>query len=234
MTFNVNDFSANMNKNGFGRSAHYQVRCYPPGYDSGAGTAINMPEVQAELSFRTDSVTLPGRGALTTEMHTYGPPQSMAYESQYPPVEMTVMLSPDNKEREYFQRWQDIAVGSVRNGAQNGRGQGSLLNSQNGLALHNFDIGYYIEYAGVVNILTYNVNGDNVYICRLYEAWPATISGINLNWGENDINKLLVGFRYRYYVEDIFDVDYSDAVSRQHIIDWDFGNLPEPPIPQLK
>lgn len=188
MVFNVNEATSFFDVRGFAKPAHYQVTVTGPGRIEADPDPIQMPEVEGELRFRTDSVTIPGRGALTTEMHTYGPPQTMAYESQYPPVETTVMLSPDMRERVFFERWQDVAIGFIRSTDEIRGG---------------FSIGYYADYIGTVTIDVFDpASAESIYRLTLREAWPATISGINMNWGDDaDVAKLLIGWRYRYYID---------------------------------
>lgn len=85
-------------------------------------------------------------------------------------------------------RWQDIIVGY-------GRG---VTNFRPGT----FDVGYYDDYKGTIDIFQYNIIGQQVYQCKLIDAWPVGISDLPADWSAENIHRLQVTFHYRLFQDE--------------------------------
>ena len=86
-----------------------------------------------------------------------------------------------------FQEWQDLAVSDYR---------------QENISTEMFDIGYYDDYVGSVEINQYDALGNKTWTTRLVEAFPSIIGDVALDWNNGtEILVLPVSFSFRYYTD---------------------------------
>lgn len=220
--FNVSDFVSNLNKTGLANPAYFMVMITPPLALAG------YRDIAAPMQYRIESASLPTRTVLTHDQRYYGPVRRIPYGFIPQDMVASVILSEDMREREFFNTWQDLAVGVSRKYKS-----GSFL----------FDSGYYDTatagaevtiYAfatspifqgsrattlfdsitGLASRINYSINDlyalefskervvDYVYEISLQEPYPLNVNEVQLNWaGGNDYGKLMVQFMYRYAVE---------------------------------
>lgn len=105
--FSVDGFASSINKTGIMRPTHFIVVVTLP-------SGITPKYDNSQFAFRIESVSLPTRSILTSDLDYYGPVRRIPYRYNMLPVTMTVILSEDAREREIFQKWQDLLVGSSR------------------------------------------------------------------------------------------------------------------------
>lgn len=155
---------------------------------NGVSTAASSGSSNVSLDFRGEATELPGREISFTDNFIYGMPNKIAtMTGLFTQVNMSVILSDDYREKLFFEQWQDLALGSYRNG-----------NITDG----SFDVGYYSDYVGTVNINCYNEIGIQTYGTVLVDAFPMIIGSTTLSWERgNEIAKLQVGFGFRYYTD---------------------------------
>ena len=56
-------------------------------------------------------------------------------------------------------------------------------------------------YKTIVNVIQYNKIGDPIKSYDLYGAWPMSVSGIDLNWNDqNTIEEFSVTWSYDYWL----------------------------------
>lgn len=189
MPFNVSEFAANIGSSGLAKTSTFTLSVF------GSILGIGMSEVQNAMQYRCDTVSFPGRLVNTSDHFTYGPTQKIGYGQSFDTVEATIMLSENFREKLFFERWQDSVVGFAR----------GTMTKEPGL----FDIGYYDDYVGTVEILQYDALGDLIYKARLLEAWPVQIADMPVNWADDDIQRVTVSFAFRYFVD---DEDFKEAV----------------------
>ena len=173
MPFNVQDFTATLNKSGVAHASHFEVQITGP---VSTGTEQNM-------MLRCDTVDIPGRSIATTEYRIYGPLRKIPYGAIYTDVACQFLLSEDLQEKSYFEQWQDKIVN-----------HGAFGSSR---ASHN--IGYYNDYVGNVTIRQFSNGGDLMSVHTLQEAYPVNVSPVQMSWGSNEFAKLAVAFAYRDY-----------------------------------
>ena len=143
MPFNINDFSSELNKHGVARASDFAVIITPP-----AG-AIYGPEKWMDL--RIESVNLPSRSLMTIEQRYHGPIRYIPYSVIFTPVTLTVLLSENMIERDFFMTWQDLAVsangdGDARRGITTSEGK--------------YDANFYEEAIGTLEIQQYANHAD--------------------------------------------------------------------------
>ena len=132
MPFGVNEFSAEIAKSGVARTSNFLVEIGAPG-----GLLIDTKS----MPLRIEQVSIPSRTLTTFAQNYYGPPREIPYRYTSAPVSLTILLSEDMREREFFMQWQDLFVGKRRN--------------EKSLPEGIYDCGYFKESVGSVTIKQY-------------------------------------------------------------------------------
>ena len=181
----------NASKDGYAKANRYEVVIgLPTGVAQGsqqeAGKSAMAGAVQGQLagetarriSFRCDSISIPGRN-LRTQMNSniYGPPHEIVQGITFAPVQATFYCGSDLAERYFFEEWQKITYNP-----------------------DTYNINYYKEYIGSVEIYQLNEQDERTYGCKLEECFPITIGGMPYSHASsNAIHKVSVEFAYRYW-----------------------------------
>lgn len=242
MPFGVNEFSAEIAKNGVARTSNFLVEIGAPG-----GLLIDTKS----MPLRIEQVSIPSRTLTTFAQNYYGPPREIPYRYTSAPVSLTILLSEDMREREFFMQWQDLFVGKRRN--------------EKSLPEGIYDCGYFKESVGSVTIKQYgespssqgrnrsssllgdikdaaeafgvntsailnplgfdifgtsgkdNLNLKNIYTIKLIEAYPITVNEIQMNWNDDAFAKLQVEMRYTYVTEDHPMSDIAGAIGKSFL-----------------
>ena len=180
MAFDVNQFTASLG-GGLSHSSDFEVI-----FTSPPALAFRTTTLRA-LRFRCDSVNLPSRAPLSSDVKYYGHQRKFIYGNQPTPVTMTFILSENLQERDFFLDWQDLAVGNIR---------------KTGQRLGGFNVGYYQDYVcNKIDILKYTRDGQNLHTVSLFDAFPTFIGDIGLSWSDDAVTKLNVTFDYHYFTE---------------------------------
>ena len=181
----------NASKDGYAKANRYEVVIGLPsgatqasvddaGMDATA-TAVQQllsGDTARRISFRCDTISIPGR-TLRTQMNgnIYGPPHEVVQGQTYEEVQATFYCGSDLAERYFFEQWQKISYNSKT-----------------------FDINYYKEYVGSVDIYQLDERDERRYGIRLEEAFPKSLGEIAYGHASsNQINKVTVGFSYRKF-----------------------------------
>ena len=181
----------NASKDGYAKANRYEVVIgLPTGVtqdsQQNAGKSAMAGAVQGQLagetarriSFRCDSISIPGRN-LRTQMNSniYGPPHEIVQGITFAPVQATFYCGSDLAERYFFEEWQKVSYNP-----------------------DTFNINYYKEYVGAVDIYQLNEQDERTYGVRLEEAFPKTVAEIAYGHANaNTINKVTVEFQYRKF-----------------------------------
>ena len=179
--------SHNASRDGYSKPNRYEVMIYLPAGVSGASvqdageSATNVKglknsEAARRVSFRCDSISIPGRNLRTqVNGNIYGPPHEVVQGITFGELQATFYLGNDLGERYFFEEWQKTTYNPTT-----------------------YNINYYKEYVGALEIYQLNEQDERTYGCRLVEVFPKTISQIDYGHGNNNaINKITVGFMYR-------------------------------------
>ena len=181
MKFGINDFISTLDQGRVTNYASYSVLINGP---QRLGGKID----EIDIMFRCDSVTEPGRNIITTtDAYSYGLPLSRASGSSFSEIDMTVLLSEDEREKLYFERWQDLMVGPYRTGV---------------MRQDMYDVGYFNDYVGNIQIFRSDAVGNVSYKATLRNAFPVVVGDISLDWDNNSIVKLPVRFWFQYYMDE--------------------------------
>jgi len=186
MTFNVNNLISSINKSGVAKASHFEVQI------TGAGDS----SLEESMMARIESVELPGRSLMTAEhkFTNYGPINKVPYGGQtYGDLSMSIILSEDMREKEYFEVWQDSIVNT---GAFE---TGGNRFSARGYSQSKYNTKYFDDYLGTVIIRQYGSAGDLRSIHTLNEAYPIVINPISMAWSQDEVARLSVSLAYRNY-----------------------------------
>ena len=181
----LNDILAGFRSNeGYAQPNRYEVLLLGPiGIGDGNWDNIhkNMPRSgeARNISLRCESVNLPGRTLATSpDSNIYGPVRDIVEGVTYAEdVTLTFQSSSGLDERKYFEQWQE-----------------NMFNPDT------WNLGYYNDYVGAVEIYLLDKQEQKRYGLKLWEAFPKTINATALNFGtNNEIIKVDIGFSFRYW-----------------------------------
>ena len=132
------------------------------------------------INIACHTCNVPGKTVLTTDKDM---PQagykSIAYQKTYEDVTMQFYLHSDMNELKVFQDWTDLMINPATN-----------------------QIGYYQNYTSDIRIINLDRQQKKTMTTTLYEAYPKTISALDMSYGSNDeIMSISVTFTYRYYTQ---------------------------------
>jgi hypothetical protein len=184
--FDVQKIISSINKTGVADSSHFEVWLFGPDTLG-----------ERDMQYRADTVELPGRSISTIDhkFTNYGPISKVAYQQSYSPASITFLLSEDLREKDYFETWQNAMIDT---GAYEAWGAQKRTKSK-------FNVKYFDEYNGRVEIRQFGADGGIRTIHVLQEAYPISISPTAMSWENSAPAKLSVSFtykNYRYITED--------------------------------
>ena len=181
----------NASRDGYAKANRYEVIILLPsgvtnGDFQGAGESAMSSNVLSKLSgetarrisFRCDSISIPAR-SLRTQVNgnIYGPTHQIVQGQVFAPVEASFYCGSDLAERYFFEEWQKITYNP-----------------------DTYNINYYKEYIGSIEIYQLNEKDERTYGCKLEECFPVTIGALPYSHGSNNqIQKVSVEFAYRYW-----------------------------------
>lgn len=177
-------------RDGYAKANRYEVLIFLPTGASGTSSqdagdaALNgnilklRGEVSRRISFRCDTISIPGRN-LRTQMNgnIYGPPHEMVQGQTFAPISASFYCGTDMAERYFFEEWQKVSYNP-----------------------DTYNVNYYKEYVGALEIYQLDEQDNRTYGIRLEEAFPKTIGEIAYGHASsNQINKVNIEFAYRHW-----------------------------------
>ena len=175
----INEFlSLFLNKDGFSKSARYEVVIgLPKAATLTAGELLNT-ETARKVSYHAETIAFPGRNLeIKEDLSTYGPTREIVSGSSYEDLSATFYVATDHREKKFFSEWQNSAHSN-----------------------EDFNARYYYDYVGSVDIYQLDEEDRRRLGIRLMEAFPKTIGAIDMGYANaNQINKMSVSFSYRYW-----------------------------------
>ena len=177
-------------KNGMSRPNRYEVTLFPPSGTRGSkGLGSNIfTKIMGDLlgdgtvratGLRCESISMPGRNMDSTpDSNIYGPEREIVTGYSFGDINAVFQCSSDMREKKYWETWQRLCY-----------------NPQT------FDIGYYHDYTGSVEIHTLDEQENRRYGVKLIEAYPKAIGPQSLSYGTNDSYQTVdITIAYRYWV----------------------------------
>ena len=171
---------------GYAQPNKYEVTISPPPL---AGTmGASWPESKLisrvrgdaqEIALRCESITLPGRNLSSTpDTNVHGPLREVVNNVNFADsIPMVFQASADLRERVFFEKWQYTAFNPKT-----------------------WNVGYYNDYIGTVDIYILDKNDQRKYGLRLHECFPKSIAPTELSYvSNNEIIKLSIDMNFRYW-----------------------------------
>ena len=175
---------------GMSRKNRYEVTLYPPtGARGSRGNTSNVfSKIMGDLlgdgtvratGLRCESISMPGRNMDSTpDTNIYGPEREIVTGYSFGDINAIFQCSSDMREKKYWETWQRLTYNPKT-----------------------FDIGYYNDYVGTVDIHTLDEQERRRYGVRFVEAWPKTIGAQSLGYADNNTYQTVdITIAYRYWV----------------------------------
>ena len=175
---------------GMSRKNRYEVTLYPPtGARGSRGNTTNVfSKIMGDLlgdgtvratGLRCESISMPGRNMDSTpDTNIYGPEREIVTGYSFGDINAIFQCSSDMREKKYWETWQRLTFNPKT-----------------------FDIGYYKDYVGTVDIHTLDEQEKRRYGVRLVEAWPKTIGPQQLAYNDNNTYQTVdITIAYRYWI----------------------------------
>jgi len=134
--FGIDKFAAEIGKYGFAKGQYFSVTLNCKHLEK-------FSDRERAFPLRIESVNMPGRNLFTIDQNYYGPMRTIPYRASYQPITLTIIMSEDMYERDFFLRWQDKIIGGRRNKETSRQDEG----------LH--DSYFYDSYVGTIEIKFY-------------------------------------------------------------------------------
>lgn len=166
------------------KSARFAVRITPSAQNPLLG--LGYSGILRDLVLLTEAASMPGRGFEAATVRYYGPSVDFPRNAAYEPINLTFLCRSESLERQMFDDWMEIA------------------NPTN-----NFDFAYAKQYRCTIEIFQlaeyYKAGTSNptapaaTYNWSLIDAWPILLNPQPVTWADTDVQRLTVGFAYRYW-----------------------------------
>jgi hypothetical protein len=173
---NIADFIGEIHKSsGMAKANRYSIEMALPQTIRSIGTYSEYDFQRMHLF--CDSASLPGLNINTTQIRTFGEVREMPYEFNYDPLQFSFYVDGDMIVKGIFDQWiKSIQQGNTRN------------------------FNYYKNYISPeMTIWVENMNDDAMYIVKMYEAYPKTVSAVQIGYDQKDIMKVTVSMMYKYW-----------------------------------
>lgn len=199
----LNEFISSV-RGGMAKTTHFEVRLtLPPKLTNNDTLKSNLPKI---ILF-CDQAQLPGISYGTAQVRSYGEFKEVPYEKLYEAVNLNFYVDVDMHVRTLFDTWVNLV--------QNPKTR---------------DFNWANEYTtDSINIIIYDSNEAQRYICTLHKAYPKAISAVQLDYSSKEIMKLQVAFSYQYATfqqmlvgPGVSGVD-NGVLPKQTIADFNYG-----------
>jgi len=150
-----------------------------------------------------DQVQLPGTNYSTTQNRVFGEFRETPYERLYEPISMSFYVDRAMAVKDLFDQW--------------------MVNIQDPeTRLFN----YYSNYITDITVFVEDLENGTRYKVTMFEGYPKSVGGIQLDTSSKDVMKMNVSFVYKYYVTE--RVQDGFELSDEHI-SQSYGVVPDTP-----
>ena len=165
---------------GLARSNKFLVSLTPP------SSALTGLMAQGKVSYDNsqlqkilllcDSAQLPGLTVNTTPIRSFGEVREIPYEQNYEPITLSFFVDSGMNVKKLFDNW--------------------LLATQiNDTRKFN----YYDSYTSPMTIYVQDMAEKSRYFVEMFEAYPKTVSAVQLDYANKDVMKIQVTMMYKYW-----------------------------------
>jgi len=184
MTFNISEFSAQINRKGLAKNNLFFVTITPPNMDVGVPAG--------DLSFLCRSVQIPGLNIDTTGIQNqgYGRPESRPTGMSFENLETEFMVDSDFGVSRFFHRWVQRVVNYDNSAGYNYEHQKMLP----------FETNFKHNYAGTIVVFVYSYGEDMKYRYEFQNAFPIQTGSVTHAWADQtEVLTMPISFAYDSY-----------------------------------
>jgi hypothetical protein len=152
-----------------------------------------------------DQAQLPDINISTAQIRTYGEVREVPYENLYGNVNFSFYCDSDYIVKDFFDWW---------------------IKSISDEVTRHFN--YYRDYtAPIINVITMNNDGREVYKATLFECYPKQMQAVSLDYASKDIVKVNVSMNYKYWRSERISNSTETSVNQDNnrFNNQDFSNL---------
>lgn len=197
-----------LRKNGIARPTYaFSQITLPRGIRNVLGEGVET--TNQLLTYRNDGFSIPGMSIATSDIrhYGYGPTIKRPYGVNYQDVTFNYILDASSNQHLLFYRWMDTIVN---------HGGKTINAGTNNANLRPYEVGFYNEYIGQIEIYFFDEtfdNAENQYNgaskATIMDAYPIFIGDIQYNWaGTDQLIRLPITFTYRRW-----DVERADFIT---------------------
>jgi len=195
--FNINEIRSTVTgQGGLLFSSHFFVVIRAPKWAL-SGSDSQTSDTKNVLPFLCSSAELPGISVTTSNNRRQGIGivEKRPTDISFNQINLSFMVDGRGLVFNFFQKWmQNI---NNLNTAM------SPNNSYNQLKINEF--GYPDDFETTVDLYHFNSAGDEILKYTLYNAFPASISNVAVDWDRTEILRLPVFLNYKYFTTEAFD-----------------------------
>lgn len=165
---------------GLARSNRFLVSLTPPsaaltGLQSQGRVSYDNSQLQ-KILLLCDSAQLPGLTINTTPIRSFGEVREIPYEQNYEPITLSFFVDAQMNVKKMFDDW--------------------LLSTQ---IKDTRKFNYYDSYTSPLKIYVQDFAEKNRYIVEMFEAYPKTVSAVQMDYSSKEVMKLQVTMMYKYW-----------------------------------
>lgn len=181
------------NHKDFSKSSKFEVNVY-----ANDNLLANFGDARG-LTFQCEAAELPGYNFDTVEGRVYGAPYAIAARPAFNDLRLTFICAGDMWEKKFFDNWQEFIMS-----------KNNFFPKYRSEYIANIEVIQFVDVAAG-NSPSFNQNQDGslvstadlrsqiAYRAVFHEAFPTSIDPISLSWADENINRLNVNFKYRYW-----------------------------------
>lgn len=184
----LNSFISSVKNNGLARQNRFTVDIGKPAGMSDIYNQLNIVQLFCEQA------VLPGIATATVPIRTFGETREMVYDKTFEAITLTFLVDTKMLVKKWFDEWMDV-----------------IINPTTKL------IGYHDQYAVEMTIRIQDLENNNTYECKLFEAYPKSIQAITLDNNSKDVMKLSVTFVYKNHVNSSLATPQFNSLTDQNL-----------------
>lgn len=215
----ISDFVGQIS-NGLARSNRFIVNLTPPSVMTNAlrgqgestssytgfqeVTNVNSASSYGKLQnilLLCDSAQLPGVSLTTAQIRTFGEIREIPYEIDYEPITLTFFVDAEMNVKKMFDLW--------------------MMSTQ---FKETRKFSYYDSYTTTMTIYVQDMEENNRYIVELYEAYPKTVSAVQVDYSNKDVMKLSVTMMYKYWRSKQVVYNNTQSEAKPEFFDYTTSN----------
>lgn len=144
-----------------------------------------------------DTAQLPGLSLNTAPIRSFGEVREIPYELNYEPITLSFYVDANMNVKKLFDLWMaSIQIKDTRN------------------------FSYYDSYTTKLSIYVQDMEENNRYIVDMYEAYPKSVSSVQLDFANRDIMKLQVTMEYKYWRSSQVAYTLTSAPEKPEFFDY--------------